>query len=234
MNVSCIIPAAGFGKRMESEIPKQFLQLRGKYILERTLEKISEFHFVTEIIMVVNEKIRSRTTELVNAKNFDKVKKIVIGGDSRAESVLNGLNSVTSGYKWVLIHDGARPLVSEKILSDCVNTVKKDSSIDAVIPGLPVKNTVKRMKSNGMIVEKTLSRKKLRGVQTPQIVKKEKFKEAYEAVPEDKLGEYTDDSRLLEEIGAKIRVIEGDKKNLKLTTPFDLKLAEFFITNSRI
>lgn len=234
MDLVCIIPAAGSGKRMNYHIPKQFLRVKEKYILEYTIGKICNFSPVTEIVLVINGRIKSKTCRLVEEKKFDKVKKIVIGGESRAKSVLNGLNNVPSKYSWVLVHDGARPLVSQNILSNCVNLVQKDSSLDGAITGIPLKSTIKKVNIDNKIVDGTLQREKLQKIQTPQIVRKEKLIEAYKEISESKLDQYTDESHLLENIGAKIKVIKGEEKNFKVTTAIDLKKVEFFLNHSEI
>lgn len=219
-HVSAIIVAAGKGKRMDSQIPKQYLNIAGKTILDTTLYKFEKSNEVDEIILVVNK------DEVEYVKNgispfYAKISKVVAGGKTRTESVYQGLKNVGKDCDIVLIHDGVRPFVSYNLISSCIENA---SIYRACVPVIEVMDTIKEVSEEGT-VEKTLDRKKLRAVQTPQAFDFSLIKECYErAVTEN--ADFTDDASIVEYYGHKVKTIEGLYKNIKITTPLDLRLAE--------
>lgn len=220
--VSAIIVAAGKGTRMGSEIPKQYLSVGGKTILETTLYKFEKSNEVDEIILIVNKE----DLEYVRNEMADFYKKITCvraGGSTRTESVYEGIKSVSRHDGIVLIHDGVRPFISYNLITSCVEGAY---NYKACIPVVDVVDTVKETGNDGF-VNKTLDRSHIKAVQTPQAFEYELISECYHnAVTEDAV--FTDDSSIAEYYGYKVRVIDGLTRNIKITTPQDLRIAEIF------
>ncbi|MFP4496977.1 MAG: 2-C-methyl-D-erythritol 4-phosphate cytidylyltransferase [Vulcanimicrobiota bacterium] len=216
-----LIAAAGISRRMKG-IDKLLANLNGKPIIIHTLEKFENHPWIDEIVLIVNENKLDIFQKLIKEREGCKLKKIIAGGKARWESVLYGLKQVETDF--VLIHDGARPLVSRNL----INSVIKNASTDfACIPGLSVKETVKIVNRQGF-VESTPPRKKLVGVQTPQLFKTKELISAYKSMDFAEI-DITDDAQVYELAGGKIKVIPGEENNIKVTTPEDLEIAEFLI-----
>ncbi len=226
MKVSVVIPAAGQGKRMQSETNKQFLELKGKEVLARTLEKF-ELDMIDEVIVVTGEDdVKYCQKEIVDKYNFTKVKKVVAGGKTRQNSVYNGLKEVAEDSDIVMIHDGVRPFVS---LSMIKRTLKEVKNYEAVAVGVSVKDTIKVTNKDNIIIN-TPDRSKLVAVHTPQVFKKDLIIKAYqEALADNYIG--TDSSSLVEKMNKAVKVINSSYKNIKITTPDDLLVAEKIIMN---
>jgi len=223
MSCSVIIAAAGQGKRMNAGMNKQFIRLKGKPLLVHTLEKFSNIAWIKEIIVVAQAKDIPAIKELVASYQL-AVDKIVVGGDERQDSIANGLAHVTA--EWVMVHDGARPFVTKSLLIKLFNAAKDKK---AVVLGTAVKDTIKIVDAKGVITT-TPDRKSLWAVQTPQAFHLSILKEAYRFAKEKGfLG--TDDASLVEKIGYKVHVIEGDYRNIKITTPEDLVVADAILAN---
>jgi len=216
--VTAIIVAAGIGKRMKSEVPKQFLSLKGKPILAHTLSCFQKAVVVDQIILVVNPNWQEESRQI--ASFFNKVVHIVAGGKRRQDSVWAGLQAVEEGI--VLVHDGVRPFVTPALIERVVKATKKWG---AVVPALPAKETVKWVEES--VVKKTLPREFIYLVQTPQGFRYELLKEAYLRLGDKE--NVTDDASLVERLGIKVCVIAGEPFNLKITTPEDLKWAEMIL-----
>lgn len=219
-HVSAIIVAAGKGTRMGSELPKQYMSIAGKTILDTTLYKFEKSNEVDEIVLVVNkEELDYVNTEI--APSYRKVVKVVQGGATRTESVFEGIKAVNSMCRIVLIHDGVRPFVSYNLISSCVENADVYKSC---IPVVEVVDTIKEVSGEGF-VKGTLDRARLRAVQTPQAFDYELIRECYlNALTEDKV--FTDDSSIVEYYGYRVKTIEGLQRNIKITTPLDLRVAE--------
>ncbi|MCD6320130.1 MAG: 2-C-methyl-D-erythritol 4-phosphate cytidylyltransferase [Candidatus Desulfofervidaceae bacterium] len=215
--VTAIIVAAGIGRRMGSELPKQFLSLKGKPILWHTLARFQKCVAVKEIVLVVNP-FWEKESRMIAAE-FSKIVNIVYGGGRRQESVWAGLKEVKES-EIVLVHDGVRPFVSESLIETVVEGASKWG---AVIPALPAKETVKWVENN--IIKKTLPRHSIWLAQTPQGFKYDVLKTAYIKAQTEPL-EFTDDASLVEQLGIAVRVIPGEPQNIKITTPEDLQWAE--------
>lgn len=216
-----IIPAAGQGKRMGAGFNKQFLILKGNPILVHTISLFQESGQVSEIVIVGAQEDIPVIGELAHRHNFDKVTAICKGGVQRQDSVRAGVQALSPAIQRVVVHDGARPLLT---LNDfhCFLEAAKDFS--AAIMAIPVKDTIKQVLDTGE-VSSTLPRKHLRAVQTPQIFERDLLQKAhYRAASEGYYG--TDDASLLEWMGYPVHVIEGSQENIKVTTPEDLWLAE--------
>jgi len=229
MKICAIIPAAGIGCRMKSEISKPFLRLKNKFIFLHTLEKICECKLIDEVVLVIGKKLYSKVNSTIKKIEFRKVRHLVVGGKYRAESVLNGLKYVSEEHDYVLIHDGARPLITQKVIVDCINALINNNYLAGAIVGVPVKYTIKKVYSGKKIVQSTLDRSTLWEIQTPQIFKRASLVEAYNNIPSEKLKHYSDDSQVLEKVKVKIKVVRGDEINIKITTPSDLVVAEAVI-----
>lgn len=218
-----IIVAAGRGERVNSVTPKQYLPLLGKPILAHTLDIFEKSPWMGEIIVVINplhEEIFKK--EVWERYGYRKVKKYISGGETRQESVYGGVREVKNrGDDFVLIHDGVRPLVDEKILERCVEGVIK---FEAVCCAMPCVDTIK-CSLNGEVIDETLDRQKIWRAQTPQAFRISLIWEALERAKEEGF-QGTDDSSLVERMGKPVRLVLGSEDNLKITTPQDLILAE--------
>ncbi|NLM13672.1 MAG: 2-C-methyl-D-erythritol 4-phosphate cytidylyltransferase [Epulopiscium sp.] len=219
---SVIIPAAGRGKRMGSQISKQYLDIGGKPILVHTIEKFDQSPLIHEIIVVTSkEEMEYFKNEIQLKYIFNKALKIVPGGKERQESVYNGLKKISSETEIVLIHDGARPFVS---LEEIGKSVEGARRYGACVIGVKVKDTIKICNEEGYIVS-TPKREELWAVQTPQSFQTSIILEAHKKAEEDNfLG--TDDATLVERLGYSIKILEGNYQNIKITTPEDLTIGE--------
>ncbi len=219
-----IIVAAGKGRRMGAGINKQFLNIKGKPILYYSLSVFSKHPFIDGIILVCSsDEIDYCKEQIVEKYNIKKVVKIVSGGKERQDSVLSGLRAI-SDCDVVLIHDGARPFVSYKIIEDGINHAK---TYGACTCGINPKDTIK-IKNNDGFSEGTLDRSKLFCVQTPQCFKYDLIMECHEKLIQD-CGFVTDDSSVIERYGKKVYLYEGSYSNIKITTQEDLLIAESII-----
>ncbi|WP_306535682.1 2-C-methyl-D-erythritol 4-phosphate cytidylyltransferase [Geobacter sp.] len=227
MAVFALIPAAGMGKRMEASINKQYLLLDGMPILARTLEVFERSPLVDGIFVVIPaDEIPFCREQVVKRHGFTKVRSIVAGGAERQQSVLNGLRAMegTAGEDdVVLIHDGVRPFVTEDILSRATAVAREN---DGALVAVPAKDTVK-MVENGIITA-TPPRETLWLAQTPQAFRYGIIRAAHEVADAERfLG--TDDAMLVERLGRQVRIVVGDYRNIKITTPEDMVLAEAFL-----
>ena len=216
-----VIVAAGKGKRMMSDINKQFIKLKGKPILFYTLNVFSENPLIDEIILVAaKDEIETIKKEVIEKYNIHKVKNIVIGGDTRQESVYIGLSCIKE-CEIVLIHDGARPFVDGRIISD---GIKFAEIYDACACGVIPKDTIKVRGKNG-ISTGTLDRNSLFSIQTPQCFKYELIFECHKKLRIE-TNIVTDDTMVVERYGKNVYLYEGSYSNIKITTPEDIALAE--------
>ncbi|WP_279324863.1 2-C-methyl-D-erythritol 4-phosphate cytidylyltransferase [Clostridium sp. 'deep sea'] len=218
MNVSSIILAAGKGTRMNTSSNKILLTLGGHSLLSYSVNIFNKAEKINEIIIVhaLNEK--KHLIESLKEINFVKPVKYVLGGKSRQESVQNGIKAVDNSCEYIAIHDGARPFISVDFLNDILI---KAIETGAVIPALPVKDTIKMVENNKVIG--TLERKKLYAVQTPQIFKLKTF-----LIHQNKQIAVTDDASLIEG-NYPVTIFPGSYYNKKITTPEDLLFAEAVI-----
>lgn len=227
--ITAIVLAAGSGSRMKSKTKKQFMEIKGKPVIWYSLFEFEKSR-VDEIILVTGkEDIDYCKKEIVEKYNFKKIKNVVAGGSERYESVYNGLKEVTGNI--VLIHDGARPLINNEIIERSIEgTIKSD----ACVVGVPVKDTIKRANKEGYIID-TPNRSELWITQTPQSFKTDLVKMAYKKMKEElEKGNttlnITDDAMVVEEFTTnQVRFVQGDYKNIKVTTPEDIDIAELFI-----
>ncbi|PKK39628.1 2-C-methyl-D-erythritol 4-phosphate cytidylyltransferase [Clostridiaceae bacterium JG1575] len=222
--VSAIVLAAGSGQRMGADLNKVYLELAGRPLLVYALEAFQEHPLVDEVILVYRLGDEELLTRVLAAGSFSKVRKKVPGGDQRMDSVVRGLNAADPLSQWVLIHDAARPLVSQTLISRCLEATMR---YGAACPVLPVKDTISRSCEQEMLGE-SLDRSTLRAMQTPQGF----HRPTYEAILEKTRLErrvFTDDSSLFHWAGRPVKLFEGASETLKVTTPEDLCLCEFFL-----
>ncbi|MDC2867179.1 MULTISPECIES: 2-C-methyl-D-erythritol 4-phosphate cytidylyltransferase [unclassified Bacillus (in: firmicutes)] len=217
-----IIPAAGQGKRMGAGKNKLFLQLDDVPIIIHTLRAFEKDDQCRQIILAINESERSYFEELLQNYYIQKDIQFVQGGNERQDSVYNALMYAREG-EYVLVHDGARPFVTKKMIEDVLQMAKeKGASICAV----PVKDTIKKVMHDAVV--ETVERSQLRAVQTPQGFHVPILLEAHESAKQaDFLG--TDDASLIERLSKEVGVVEGSYYNIKVTTPEDLVIAESFL-----
>lgn len=230
MKIVAIVLAAGTGSRMKSNIPKQFMELKGYPILYYSL-KVFEESFVDEIILVTRENdIEYCKKEIVNKYKMRKVKKIIAGGSERYLSVYQGLQQIQNA-DYVYIHDGARPFLNQEIIERVQNELEKAG---ACVVGMPVKDTIKIVDSNRKVTD-TPERKYVWQIQTPQAFCYDLVKEAYDKVLQSEISNVTDDAMVVELMeGHLIKVVEGSYTNIKITTPEDLKIGEAIMENEKI
>lgn len=230
--VTAIILAAGQGKRMKSNIQKQFMLLNGKPILYYSLQCFQTSVFIDQIILVTGEKeIEYCKKEVVEPYSITKVSQIIAGGAERYESVEHGLDAIKNEYEQgiVLIHDGARPFVTHTMIEDSIKTAKE---YGACTVGMPVKDTIKVVDDEGNGIH-TPDRKTLWQIQTPQTFQVSLIKKAHESMKMANVGNITDDTMLVEQFCERyVKVIEGSYQNIKITTPDDIILANAFLENS--
>ncbi|MDO5424746.1 MAG: 2-C-methyl-D-erythritol 4-phosphate cytidylyltransferase [Eubacteriales bacterium] len=220
-----IVLAAGQGKRMHSKVQKQYLLIQGKPVLFYSLKQFQECPFMDEIILVTGEdEISYCEKEIVERYGLTKVSRIVAGGAERFHSVYNGLCAI-SDCDFVYIHDGARPFVDQEMLERARDDVR---TYQACVVGMPAKDTVKISDGGGFAAE-TPQRSLVWTVQTPQVFAFAKIRDAYQKLMDSGRSDVTDDAMVLECMtGERVRLTEGSYRNLKITTPEDLEIAEIF------
>lgn len=219
--VSCIVAAGGKGTRMGADINKIFLDISGVPVIARTLSALNNCEYIDEIIIVTAEIDLPGCHDIVREFNINKVKTITAGGVTRQESVKNGVREVSEKTDIIMVHDAARPLVSEKHLKDVICSACEHG---AAALGVPEKNTLKQIDSNGFITG-TIDRSTIYAIHTPQVFKKELAERMYKYAEESGISA-TDDCMLAESLGIKIKLIEDSYDNIKITTRDDLVIAE--------
>ena len=218
---SVVIVSAGKGSRMKADINKQFLKIGDKEVIAHTIDKFYNNKNIEEIVIVIREDEKEFFEEnIINKYGYENIK-IAFGGKERHDSVYNGLKQVNKKCEIVLIHDGARPFVTNEIIENSIECSKKHNS---AIVGVPVKDTIKIVNENNNVVD-TPNRSTLWSIQTPQVFDYSLIMKAHEKAKEDKYYG-TDDSMLMEYLGYNVKVVEGSYNNIKITTPEDLKIAE--------
>lgn len=215
-----VIVAAGSASRMGG-IDKVMAPLGGEPMILRTVRTFQNCGAIKEIVIVTREDLILPITELCGG--FDKVRAVVRGGDSRQASVKLGLSAFTDKMELAAVHDGARPLVSEAVID---RTVRAAHTYGGAAPVVSVKDTIKVFE--GGFIASTPDRETLRAVQTPQVFDLDLLRGALEKADKDGAA-VTDDCSAVERLGLKIRLVEGEERNLKVTTPMDLKIAEMLL-----
>ncbi|NVO08534.1 MAG: 2-C-methyl-D-erythritol 4-phosphate cytidylyltransferase [Bacteroidales bacterium] len=215
-----IIVAGGSGTRMGAGIPKQFLPLLSKPILFHTIQAFLDLPLISEIILVLPASQISVWLELCEKNQFTAKHTIVIGGDTRFQSVSNGLAKVIDSTTLVAIHDGVRPLVSKEVIEKCFQEAEKYGN---AIPAVKPLETVRFCEKTGTI---PIDREKVLLIQTPQVFKSSIIKQSYQT---PWLSSFTDDASVVEHAGYQIHIVEGNRENIKITTPQDLLFAEVLL-----
>ena len=216
MKKHIIIVAGGKGLRMGGDIPKQFLPVCGKPVLMRTLEAFRTYDPSIHIVLVLPVSQQTYWKELCRTYRFELPHDIADGGETRFHSVMNGL-ALVEGDGLVGVHDGVRPFVSQEVIARCYEEASRQK---AVIPVVGVVETVRHLTDEG---SETVPRDQYRLVQTPQVFDAALLRRAYQ---QEYTVLFTDDASVVEALGEKVHLVEGNRENIKLTTPFDLKLAE--------
>ena len=221
--IGVLIAAAGKGSRMGKEINKQFLNILGKPIIYHTIQTFLEWQHDFELNIVLHpaEIDYFKKNILPMFSDYQQKLNLIAGGKSRKESVANGLKNFSEEVNYVIIHDGARPLLKKELIERSYQAVKK---YNAVSCGVKVKDTIKVVEDS--FSKKTLARDSLRAIQTPQAFKLDLIKNAHRSYQKDKA---LDDASLVEELGEKVYIVDGDYNNFKITTPEDLKPAEIIL-----
>lgn len=215
-----VIVAAGSASRMGG-IDKVMAPIGGEPMIVRTVRTFQQRDAIREIVIVTRQDLIVPIMDLCH--EFDKVQMVIVGGASRPESVAAGLSALSDKVKLVAVQDGARPLVSWQVID---RTVRAANSYGAAAPAIPVKDTIKVV--SGGIVKETPERSGLQAVQTPQVFDIDLLRGALLQAAQDG-AEITDDCSAVERLGMSVKIVEGDERNIKVTTPLDLKIAELFL-----
>lgn len=220
--VAALIPAAGEGRRMGGSTPKPFLELDGREILARTLEVFEGCAAIAEIwVIVAAERCAWCREAIVQRYGLHKVRGLVAGGATRQESVWRGLQQVTEAVDLVVVHDGVRPLVTERLIQQ---TLASASHHGAAIAAVPLHDTLKRVSETGT-VESTVPRERLWRVHTPQAFRHRLLRTAFEYAWRQGV-QATDEAGLIEALGYPVQVVPSYEHNVKITTPDDLRFCE--------
>ncbi|MCX6087960.1 MAG: 2-C-methyl-D-erythritol 4-phosphate cytidylyltransferase [Caldiserica bacterium] len=220
MEISGIIVGAGKSRRFGSS-GKVFLKIKDIPVIYYSIEQFLKSSFIKEVIVVLNEDNLKNGNEYANLKKV----KVIKGGETRAESVREGVK--VARYGFVLIHDAVRPLITGDFIQSIVSSYSDD--IDGVIPGIDVKYTIKE-KDNENFVKRTLPRHLLVEIQTPQLFKKSSLEKVYNKFSLDNI---TDEAMLIERSGGKVKIVKGLEENIKITTPLDLLFIEGALTKRK-
>ena len=226
MNIAIIV-AAGKGKRMNSGENKTFLEINGMPMIYHTVKKFQDCSEIDSILIVTTREDINKMNDLMKKYGFSKIKNIVEGGKERQDSVYCGLmNSNAKENDIIVVHNGSNPFVKGIEIRNCINEAEKHG---AAVCAFPLKDTIKKV--NNGFVEKTLDRKDVYQMQTPQCVEFRIFKEAFTHAKDKKLN-FTDDVALVESIGKRVKIVECSYENIKMTTKDDLKIAQGLMGNN--
>lgn len=225
--VSAVIVSAGNSSRM-GKINKQFIEIGNMSVIARSISVFQKCPLIDEIVVVTRTSDIPAIKDEIEKFSFTKVAAIVEGGETRQISVYNGVTATSSQSDFIAIHDGARPLVTEKIIAD---TLSAAVDFGAATTGVKVKDTIKLVNANNDIIS-TPDRSIMRAVQTPQIFLKDLYLKAIKSVPNSK--DFTDDCMLIEAYGKTVKFVYGDYKNIKITTPEDVALADSYLAERDI
>lgn len=217
-----IIVAGGVGTRMKADRPKQFIEINGVPIIIKTIQCFLDYNPQIHVIVAVHKNYKTYLEGLIEKFQLQKTGiEITIGGDSRFESVKNGLQLISDENAIIGIHDAARPFVSKQTISNCYETASTKGN---AIPCIPVNESMRKISNN---INNSVNRNEYKIIQTPQCFIASKIKAAFKQgfVPI-----YTDDATVLESTGESIILVEGNEENIKITSPFDLKIATYLFS----
>lgn len=233
-HIIAILPAAGLGTRMGSDLPKQFLELEGAPILIHTLRRIASCDSVSEVIVATRADEIGRLEERIRREGFQQPVRVIKGGDTRQESVAAALEYVSNEVELVLVHDAVRPFVTREQVSRVIDEARK---CHAAILGVPAMDTVKEVKRATLpedvaLITATIPRERVVLAQTPQVFATRLLKEAFARAKADGLAA-SDEAGLVERLGHDVHVVQGSERNIKITRPFDMELAQFYLEQER-
>ncbi|MFH0915250.1 MAG: 2-C-methyl-D-erythritol 4-phosphate cytidylyltransferase [bacterium] len=233
LSLALVVAAAGYGTRLDSGLPKQYVPLLGIPMLQRTLSALSSCVEVDALAVVVNYQDVEYCRSEITMERIGKVVRVTAGGDERPLSVRNGLLALAEAGTWDLVgvHDGARPLVTCLEIGRAIAAVAADPTLDGAVLAVPSRDTVKIVDAAGLI-ESTPDRRYLWRAQTPQIFRWQVLMDTYTQAEEALLGA-TDDASLVEARGGRVAVVEGSPENFKVTDRFDLRHAEQILAERR-
>lgn len=232
--IIAILPAAGLGTRMGSELPKQFLELEGAPILIHTLRRIASCDSISEIIVATRGDEIARLEERVRRESFRQPIRVVKGGDTRQESVAAALDHVPDDTELVVVHDAVRPFVTREQVSRVIEEARK---CHAAILGVPAMDTVKEVKRATLpedvaLITATIPRERVVLAQTPQVFATKVLKDAFARGKADGVSA-SDEAGLVERLGQDVHVVQGSERNIKITRPADMELAQFYLELER-
>ncbi|HEY6330562.1 MAG TPA: 2-C-methyl-D-erythritol 4-phosphate cytidylyltransferase [Blastocatellia bacterium] len=223
---TAIIAAAGIGSRMHAERAKQMLELGGVPLLLHTLDRFEECQSIDQIVLVLQPDLTAEVLGMISRHGLKKISRVVAGGPTRQDSVFHGIKVLRGDDDSIVaIHDAARPFVRP---SEIQAVVERAKSTGAAILALPATDTIKQVKSGR--IQKTLERRRIYHAQTPQAFRLSVIRNAYERAQSDGFSA-TDDSQLVERLGTRVAVVEGSPLNIKITRPWDLRLAEVILAD---
>lgn len=217
---SAIIVAAGVGTRMGNPIPKQFLEINGRSILEHTLKSFLEADMFNEIIIVHSEEYWDRIKSIIDQYPSENILGC-IGGKERFHSVKNALNITNNKCEIVFIHDAVRPFCTANLLELCFEELKQNSN---AIPAISLKDSIRKVDNEG--ISQIVDRSNLRSIQTPQVFDYSMLRKAYDVIFSES---FTDDASVFEASGNTIHLVKGESTNIKITTPDDLEFARLWL-----
>lgn len=232
--VTAILPAAGLGTRMGAETPKQFLSLDGMPVLLFTLRRLASCPAITDFVIATRAEEVDSLAAAVKSQNLNASVRVVRGGDTRQDSVANALIEVPSQTELILVHDAVRPLVT---LDQIERVIAEAAACDAAILGIPAMDTVKEVKRASLptdvaLITATIPRERVVLAQTPQVFRTALLLEAFARARQDGVTA-SDEAGLVERIGHDVHVVVGSERNLKITRPGDMELAEFYLRQER-
>ena len=233
-HVTAILPAAGLGTRMGADTPKQFLALDGVPLLLFALRRLAACPAIAEFVIATRAEEVDSVTNSVASENLGRPVHVVRGGDTRQDSVANALAEVSPEADLILVHDAVRPLVT---VSQIERVIAEAASCDAAILGIPAMDTVKEVKRASLptdvaLITATIPRERVVLAQTPQVFLASLLLEAFARARQDGVTA-SDEAGLVERIGRDVHVVVGSERNLKITRPGDMELAEFYLRQER-
>ena len=232
--VTAIVPAAGLGTRMGADTPKQFLSLDGVPVLLFTLRRLAACPAITDFVIATRADEIESVSASISAENLGRPVHVVRGGDARQDSVANALVEVPAEADLILVHDAVRPLVT---LAQIERVIAEADACDAAILGIPAMDTVKEVKRASLptdvaLITATVPRERIVLAQTPQVFRASLLLEAFARARQDGVAA-SDEASLVERIGRDVHVVVGSERNLKITRPGDIELAEFYLRQER-
>lgn len=232
--VTAILPAAGLGTRMGAETPKQFLSLDGVPVLLFTLRRLAACQAISDFIIATRAEEVDSLTASVAEEDLGRPVRVVRGGDSRQDSVANALTHVSSETELILVHDAVRPLVT---VSQIERVIAEAAACGAAILGIPAMDTVKEVKRASLpndvaLITATIPRERVVLAQTPQVFRALLLIQAFGQARQDGVTA-SDEAGLVERTGHDVHVVVGSERNLKITRPGDMELAEFYLRQER-